>query len=261
MCQNREAVLRVVEDCFAKASELYNVDLKSKTEIRFNITAARLLGQAQWRTCRWSGEVSKTVLRFHPTAMGQHLQHYLDTTVPHEVAHLVCALRPELGRNHNRGWANVASSLGCKQPTATNTGVNWDLAKPGKSFAYIDSKGEMRTVTARQHNELQRGATYTVRGTGAQIAKNGYQGTNTPPASPARKPTATPARTPTATPKNASKASIVRSYLENLKAQDYSKRDVEAVIDTIIEYACEQGFATRGAARSCVIANIPKVFK
>lgn len=49
---------------------------------------------------------------FSLEAMAKDLDDALKETIPHEIAHLVCFFRPELGRKHDTGWQRVCRQLG-----------------------------------------------------------------------------------------------------------------------------------------------------
>lgn len=54
------------------------------------------------------------LLRINKSAMEQNLDRVLNDVIPHEIAHVVCMLRPQHGHSHNHddGWKAVAKRLG-----------------------------------------------------------------------------------------------------------------------------------------------------
>lgn len=54
------------------------------------------------------------LVRISKVAVEQNLTAVLEDVVPHELAHVVCMLRPQHGHghNHDEGWAGVCARLG-----------------------------------------------------------------------------------------------------------------------------------------------------
>lgn len=67
-----------------------------------------------------SGGVIRTIertkplilLRLNKDAVEQNLTLVLSDVIPHEMAHVVCLLRPEQGTGHDIGWQAVCRTLG-----------------------------------------------------------------------------------------------------------------------------------------------------
>lgn len=92
--------------CFALAKKLFNVDL-SGVEIRFDLHSKRTIGMA---CARGNMFERRYLIRYNPARMKNY--DAFKPTIPHEVAHIVCYMRPELGSRHNPGWKRVCRALG-----------------------------------------------------------------------------------------------------------------------------------------------------
>ena len=82
----------------AKAKELYGVDITPS--ISYNLRG-RVAG---WAGCKYCMGQRVYTLRFNRELISRkHFENIRDETVPHEVGHLVCYARLELGREHVMG--------------------------------------------------------------------------------------------------------------------------------------------------------------
>jgi predicted SprT family Zn-dependent metalloprotease len=132
-----------VRKVLQKASKMYNIDI-SGIDVRFDIRkTAKIAGQAVIKdgTC---------YLRFHPEAVENHFDYMVKETIPHEVAHTVCQMLPNLGCNHDHGWSQVCKSLGGMSSRCHNLEIGH------KGFLYKTSTGESIRLSLIRHNKLQR---------------------------------------------------------------------------------------------------------
>lgn len=108
----QQQVIQKCNEVVAKAKELYGVDL-SVVRIGFNLKG-RVAGWAAMKG-RIGGPVSYSV-RFNYDMLARGcedtLRDMLEDTVPHELAHIVCFMKPSLGKNHDEGWKRVCEALG-----------------------------------------------------------------------------------------------------------------------------------------------------
>lgn len=140
------------QQAIARAKELYNVDL-SKTVIRFDLKG-RCAGQAILRK-------GQTAMRFNSDMLDREaFDHVLNDTVPHEVAHLVCFLRPELGRNHDAGWQRVCRELGGSGATRHQEEVVYGK---GRTYEYVTDRGHRVRLGDRHHSVILRGGSVRFR--------------------------------------------------------------------------------------------------
>lgn len=146
---------QVIDNCkavFAKAKELYNLDL-SNVSIRFD-----LKGRAAGMACKRG---SQYYMRFNRDMLTREaFDHVLNNTVPHEIAHIVCFMNPALGRSHNSGWAHVCRKLGGTGATRHTEDVVYGK---GATYEYITTAGHPVRVSEKIHSNVQRGTTYTYR--------------------------------------------------------------------------------------------------
>jgi hypothetical protein len=74
--------------------------------------------------------------------------------VAHEVAHLVCYARPDLGRKHDMGWKRVCVALGGDGKRTHS----YDVVVKGR-WDYLTDLGNKVSVTKRYHVAVQAGLT------------------------------------------------------------------------------------------------------
>lgn len=147
--------------CITKAFEMYNITSIDPEDVAVRIDIrGRCAGQAGYRTVY--GE-RRYFLRFNIEAVEKHWDEQVNSTIPHEVAHLICYLRPELGKNHNSGWRRVAVSLGDKKAGARTHSMELTSAKAKTEYVY-NVNGNKVVLGPKRHSKLQKGvATYSHR--------------------------------------------------------------------------------------------------
>lgn len=153
-------VTNKTREVLALAERLYGVKLSPT--ISYNLRG-RVAGWAGCRRCRITGTAGQFTLRFNREMIaGKHFEDIRDETVPHEVAHLVCYARPELGRNHDGGWRRVCLALGGNGKTRHSYDVNY----AGGNFVYLSERGTPVTVSRHRHTKIQNGTVYMCRRSG-----------------------------------------------------------------------------------------------
>jgi predicted SprT family Zn-dependent metalloprotease len=184
---------QVLDNCkavFAKAKELYNLDL-SNVSIRFD-----LKGRAAGMACKRGFQYH---MRFNRDMLTREaFDHVLNNTVPHEIAHIVCFMNPMLGRSHDSGWARVCRQLGGTGATRHKEDVVYGK---GSTYEYMTTAGHAVRVSEKIHRNVQTaGSTYTYRGGKGKVNKSctytivGHQGrTLATPVVPKNTPVATTA--------------------------------------------------------------------
>ena len=133
------------------AKKLYGVEINPS--ISYNLRG-RVAGSAGCKFC--AGQRVYTLRYNRELIGGKHFEDIRDETVPHEVAHLVCYARPELGRKHDMGWQRVCVALGGNGKTRHD----YDVVVKGR-WDYITNLGHKVSVTARHHNHVQMGGVLT----------------------------------------------------------------------------------------------------
>ena len=99
-----EAMRQRTKEVLALAEQLYGV--KIEPTVSFNLRG-RVAG---WAGCKLCSSGRQYSLRFNcELIQGKHFDDMVNLTVPHEVAHLVCYARPDLGSKHDAGWRRVQS--------------------------------------------------------------------------------------------------------------------------------------------------------
>lgn len=154
----QQQVIDKCKEVVAKAKELYGVDL-SVVRIGFNLKG-RVAGWAAAKGIR-GGHISYSV-RFNQDMITRGCEDALDDmindTVPHELAHIVCFMRPELGRNHDAGWARVCKALGGGGGRTHSLDV---VFGKGTTYEYTTDRGNKVRVNERRHTYIQAGGTLT----------------------------------------------------------------------------------------------------
>lgn len=148
MQAQQQQIIQKCKEVFALALEKYGVDL-SRTVIRFDLRG-RAAGQAYCKRGQYG-------MRFNHDMLGREaFSHVLNNTVPHEIAHLVCFMKPELGRGHDSGWSRVCRSLGGNGATRHKEEV---ILGKGRTYEYITDRGNKVRMGDKHHNYVQRGGT------------------------------------------------------------------------------------------------------
>lgn len=141
---------QLIKICLETASERFDIDLSS-TIIDFS-----LRGRCTGRASRKNGQCK---VRFNQEAMALDWNVFINT-ISHEIAHLVCYLRPELGRNHNNGWKRVHRILGGTGKRCHT--MNLTPARRTKKYQYITTTGKEVEISSVIHGKIQkRGQTRT----------------------------------------------------------------------------------------------------
>ena len=263
------------------AKRLYNVDL-SVVSVQFNLSG-RVGGWAQAK-----GFPRRYTVRFNHDMLLRETDNMVNVVVSHELAHIVCYMRPELGRNHDAGWQRVDRSLG---GTGNRTHDMDVVYGHGKTYEYTTDRGHKVRMNDRHHALVQAGrplryrkglgtvtqaCAYSIVGVGGRTLANPIVKTptnvqppvqNRPPASLAvqqeienvlrqlQRPPVVPVQRPTVAPSFAagnSKAAVSRAIM---LSGYQGKKSYEEIIAAMIA-AC--GY-DRQLARATFKANAPKV--
>ncbi len=159
MQSNRQLAIAKVNEVCALATKLYGVDL-SNLQLRFDLKG-RAAGQAQLTGQR------QIVVRLND-GMLHHTgaDHVINNTVPHEIAHIVCFLRRELGHGHDAGWQRVCLALGGNGETRHKEEV---VFGKGLTYEYTATCGTKVRISERIHRSIQAGAGRMLRRTRGRI--------------------------------------------------------------------------------------------
>jgi SprT protein len=129
-------VLAKCKEVFARAMELYGTDL-SKVAISFDLRG-RVGG---WASAK--GTPRRYAMRFNHDMLLREEKEMIDEVVPHEIAHIVCFMKPQLGRNHDYGWAHVCRQLG---GTGNRTHDMPVVYGNGVTYEYTTTRGHIKCV-------------------------------------------------------------------------------------------------------------------
>lgn len=165
MQQRFTDIVNRCREVLSTANQRYNINLTPT--VKFDLRG-RVAGTASWhRAATPTGWVLlRQELNFNrDMIMGSGFDHMINDTVPHEIAHLVCAVRPELGRNHNPGWKNVCRALGGNGQRCHNEEVRFVHG----TYVYIATCGMRVTLSKTIHTRIQQGQTLTIRRTGGKL--------------------------------------------------------------------------------------------
>lgn len=149
----------------ADANRIFGTKLNP--QISFDLRG-RSAGLANWQRINSpSGHVLiKEIIKFNrDMILGNGYQHVITNTVPHEVAHLVCVARPELGRNHNHGWKRVCVTLGGNGKRCHSEEVEYAHG----TYVYIATCGMRVTLSKIIHRRIQAGQVRLISKTGGRL--------------------------------------------------------------------------------------------
>jgi len=134
-------------------------------DIRFDIHG-RSAGQAGYKS--QFGE-RHYYMRFNQEAIKLDWEQFSKETIPHEVAHIVCYMRPELGHKHNSGWRRVCIDLGGTGDRCHTMQLTPGRRRRTKKFMYTATCGTEIELSSVRHNKIRRGHSYTLRASGGKL--------------------------------------------------------------------------------------------
>jgi predicted SprT family Zn-dependent metalloprotease len=142
---NRIALVQQkVTKLIALANKKYNITLPV-IKVRFDLRG-RCAGMA-------GRDFNSYYMRFNTDMLvNEAWDHLYDETVPHELAHIVCFYKPELGRNHNPGWKRVCVELG---GSGARTHSELVVYAKGRTYVYTSSTGAQLALNERRHKAVQ----------------------------------------------------------------------------------------------------------
>ena len=113
---------------------------------------------------------------FNLHVFAQDPQRFINDTVPHEMAHIVCAATG-LGRGHDKGWKRVCALLGGSAERCYSAdGLDIKLARQRKRYEYRGSCGTVVMVSDVRHKQMQQQGIVCKLKTGGLIMKQSYTG-------------------------------------------------------------------------------------
>lgn len=158
---------KTTQECINNANKLFGVDL-SKTSIVYNLRG-KAAATAGWKN-GFDGAYSFK-LRYNKEAIVVDTVDFIKNTIPHEVAHLVCAALPHLGKNHDRGWKVICRRLGGHGERCHT--LNLTPGRRTKRYVYTATCGTNIEVSSVRHGKIQRrGAVYILRATSGKVNRD-----------------------------------------------------------------------------------------
>lgn len=137
------------KEVFAKAADLYALDL-SIVSIDCSLRG-RVAGKAGYQQSRATG-ARTYFLKFNADLIDRELDNMLNDTVPHEIAHIVCYMKPELGSGHDYGWKRVCKALGGSGETKHSLEVVYGT---GNTYEYTSASGHTVRLSEQRHKKIQ----------------------------------------------------------------------------------------------------------
>lgn len=96
--------------------------------------------------------LSSLEMRINVSALEKDYYQMVSDVLPHEMAHVICALYPQLGKNHDSRWKGLARRLG----GSGNLRHTINLNSANREWKYRVA-GEDIVLTTTRHNKLQNG--------------------------------------------------------------------------------------------------------
>jgi len=147
----QQQVIAKCNEMVAKCMTLYGLDMRG-VSISFDLRG-RSAGRASAQG--YMGAIYNPTIKFNRDMLTREaFDHVLNNTVPHEFAHMVCFMKPELGSNHNSGWARVCEQLGGNGKRFHSEEVVYGV---GKTYEYTTSTGCKVRLSERRHKYVQQG--------------------------------------------------------------------------------------------------------
>ena len=146
MTTPQQQIIDKCKEVYETATRLYGVDM-SRVTIHFD-----LKGRAAGMACRRGAQ---HYMRFNRDMLTREaFEHVINDTVPHEIAHIVCFMKPQYGRNHDAGWARVCRALGGNGERTHKEEVVYGK---GTTYEYITDRGHKVRMGDRHHAIVQAG--------------------------------------------------------------------------------------------------------
>lgn len=165
--QRCKEVVELAEELYGFSIAYNNIDIAFKSK-------GRAAAQAWWKGYAFQERSEWSYgLKFSTESASLDSNEMLNDTVPHEVAHLVCAWNPALGKNHDIGWKRVCIALG--GTGARTHSQTLTKARYKSQYVYRTDSGEEVTVGPKIHKGIQtRNQTRRLIRTGESFGKSHF---------------------------------------------------------------------------------------
>ena len=162
-----------VYECIHLAQQIYDVDF-GRVTITFDLKG-QSMGEASAKPHPTKGR--SYFLRFNKEAMQKDWDQMVESTIPHEVAHLVAFADPSLkARQHNRAWKLISISLGDRERGASHHTMTLSPGRRILRYVY-EVSGNQLSLSAQQHRNIQKGVAMVCAKTNARIFPSDFAGT------------------------------------------------------------------------------------
>lgn len=84
-----------------------------------------------------------------------NFEDFIKNIVPHEVAHILCFMKPTLGKGHDYGWASVCQELGGSADRCHAYELDYS-----DYYTYITTTGHELKISKHRHTKIQKGRRY-----------------------------------------------------------------------------------------------------
>lgn len=125
-------------------------------------------------TCKFIHTSNKILMVLNRDAIKQNPENMLEDSIPHEVAHAVCFIKPYLGYEHDHGWQAIAKRLGGTGRATYNDEYDMRQRKRRKFIYQVPELGKVLLSDVR-HKRLQAGG-LAYRARGMRITKEHFTG-------------------------------------------------------------------------------------
>lgn len=146
---DQQKFTQLVHECLNKASSMYDLPELNPANVTITYKPNGLcIGSASRRSKRCFLTFSLEAIQKYPDEM-------VNDTIPHEVAHLVCFIKPHYGSNHDAGWKRVCRNLGGDDSRTHHLDVTPAKQKVITRYVYV-VQGHTRVLGHKYHKLIQR---------------------------------------------------------------------------------------------------------
>lgn len=147
---------KAVKAKLREAFDIYGITLPVDAVRIRNDIRGQMAGWASWKP---NGNQINYGLRFNHEAILKHNEEMTKDTIPHEVAHIVCYIKPHLGKNHDDGWKAVCRRLGGDDSRTHDMVLTKARIVPSRRQKYNLPDGRVCEVGPKHHKMIQGGCT------------------------------------------------------------------------------------------------------
>lgn len=153
----KQRVVTKVNETIAKIEQMYGTKFSKPVKISFDVNSAQLAGDARYSDFR---------VRINPHFLVKYPDETIDTTVPHEIAHLGCHQYYTLDNGiridgHGPEWKSMMVRLGADPSRCHTMEADEGVGRQKTKYGYKCSRcGDAVPVGPKIHANIKRGRTY-----------------------------------------------------------------------------------------------------